>query len=152
MIYEVGFGIDILGIMDELDFLKFFWISLLGFCLLMCGCRTEYVPVESVRLDSVIIASLDRDSVFVRDSVYLRERGDTVLKYKDKYVYVYRNVTDTFTVYRDREIEVPVPVERKLSWWERVKLEYAEWVIGVLVAVALVYALRKWLARKIRKE
>ena len=119
---------------------------------LFCECRTEYVPIESVRYDSVMIEKLMRDSVFVRDSVYLREKGDTVFKYKDKYVYVYRNVTDTFTVYRDREVEVPVPVERKLTWWERVKLEYAEWVIGVLVAVALVYALRKWFARKIRKE
>ena len=127
-------------------------MTILFTVLLLCGCRTEYVPVESVRYDSVMIEKLMRDSVFVRDSVYLREKGDTVYKYKDKYVYVYRNVTDTFTVYRDREVEVPVPVERKLSWWERVKLEYAEWVIGVLVAVALVYALRKWLARKIRKE
>lgn len=131
------------------------WYHYLILLLIMyffCGCRTEYVPLEVVKRDSVIIASLDRDSIFVRDSVYLREKGDTVFKYKDKYVYVYRNVTDTFTVYRDRAIEVPVPVERKLSWWERVKLEYAEWVIGVLVTVALVYALRRWLARKVRKE
>lgn len=128
------------------------YLILLLIMYLFCECRTEYVPLEVAKRDSVFIASLDRDSVFVRDSVYLKEKGDTVFKYKDKYVYVYRNVTDTFTVYRDREVEVPVPVERKLTWWERVKLEYAEWVIGVLVAVALVYALRKWLARKIRKE
>lgn len=126
------------------------WICVLF--LFLCGCRTVYVPLEVVKRDSVIIALLDRDSIFVRDSVFVREKSDTVYKYKDKYVYVYRNVTDTFTVYRDREVEVPVPVERELTWWERVKLEYAEWVIGVLVAVALVYALRKWLARKIRKE
>lgn len=128
------------------------YLILLLIMYLFCECRTEYVPLEVVKRDSVFIASLDRDSIFVRDSVFVREKGDTVFKYKDKYVYVYRNVTDTFTVYRDREIEVPVPVERELTWWERVKLEYAEWVIGVLVAVALVYALRKWLARKIRKE
>ena len=127
------------------------WICVLF--LFLCGCgTTEYVPVESVRYDSLFVEKLMRDSVFVRDSVHLQEKGDTVYKYKDKYVYVYKNLVDTFFVYRDREVEVPVPVERKLTWWERVKLEYAEWVIGVLVAVALVYALRKWFARKIRKE
>ena len=126
--------------------------AMLLFLLLLCGCRTEYVPVESVRYDSVMIEKLMRDSVFVRDSVYLKEKGDTVFKYKDRFVYVYKNRVDTFFAEKIREIEVPVPVERKLSWWERVKLKYAEWVIGALVAIALVYALRQWLARKIRKE
>lgn len=126
------------------------WWVLLFLCL--CGCRTEYVPLEVVRYDSIVFVSLDRDSVFVRDSVYLKEKGDTVEKFKSKYVYVYRDRVDTFYMEKIREVEVPVPVERKLSWWERVKLEYAEWLIGVLVAIALVYALRQWMARKVRKE
>jgi hypothetical protein len=125
---------------------------MLLFLLLLCGCRTEYIPIESVRYDSVMIEKMMCDSVFVRDSVYLQEKGDTIYKYKDKYVYVYKNRVDTFFAEKIREIEVPVPVERKLTWWERVKLNYAEWVIAVLVAIALVYALRQWLARKIRKE
>lgn len=125
------------------------WVLLF---LFLCGCRTEYVPIESVRYDSVMIEKLMRDSVFVRDSVYVREKGDTVFVGKDRYVYVYKNRIDTFFVERYRDVEVPVPVERKLTWWERVKLEYAEWVLGLIVAVALVYALRQWLARKIRKE
>ena len=131
------------------------WYHYLILLLIMyffCECRTEYVPIESVRYDSVMIEKLMRDSVFVRDSVYLKEKGDTVYKYKDRFVYVYKNRVDTFFAEKIREIEVPVPVERKLTWWERVKLNYAEWVIAVLVAIALVYALRQWLARKIRKE
>ena len=126
------------------------WVLLLF--LFLCGCRTEYVPVESVRYDRVMIEKLMRDSVYVRDSVYLKEKGDTIYKYKDRFVYVYKNRVDTFFAEKIREIEVPVPVERKLTWWERVKLTYAEWVIAVIVAIALVYALRQWLARKIRKE
>ena len=131
------------------------WYHYLILLLIMyffCECRTEYVPIESVRYDSVMIEKLMRDSVFVRDSVYLQEKGDTVFKYKDRFVYVYKIRVDTFFAEKIREKEVPVPVERKLTWWERVKLEYAEWVIAVLVAIALVYAIRQWLARKIRKE
>lgn len=125
---------------------------ILLFLLLLCGCRTEYVPIESVQYDSVMIERLMRDSVFMRDSVYIKEKGDTVFKHKDRFVYVYKNRVDTFFAEKIREIEVPVPVERKLTWWERVKLNYAEWIIGVLVAIALIYALREWLARNIRKE
>ena len=131
------------------------WYHYLILLLIMyffCECRTEYIPVESLRYDSVMIEKLMRDSVFVRDSVYLKEKGDTIYKYKDRFVYVSKNRVDTFFAEKIREIEVPVPVERKLSWWERVKLNYAEWMIAVLVAIALVYALRQWLARKIRKE
>ena len=120
--------------------------------LLLCGCRTEYVPLETVKYDSLMITKLMRDSVYVRDSVYLKVKGDTIFKNKDRYVYVYKNIVDTFYMEKIRKKEVPVPVERKLTWWERVKLDYAEWVFGMFVAVALVYALRKWLARKIRKE
>ena len=122
------------------------WYHYLILLLIMyffCECRTEYIPIESVRYDSLMIEKLMRDSVFVRDSVYLQEKGDTIYKYKDRFVYVYKNRVDTFFAEKIREIEVPVPVERKLTWWERVKLNYDECVIAVLVAIALVYALRK---------
>lgn len=93
-----------------------------------------------------------KDSVFVRDSVYLQEKGDTVFKNKDKYVYVYKLRVDTFYVYKVREVEVPVPVERELSWWEEIKLEYTEIVISVLVAIALINAIRAWIVKKVRKK
>jgi hypothetical protein len=125
---------------------------MLLFLLLLCGCRTEYVPIESVRYDSVMIEKLMRDSVFVRDSVYLKEKGDTIYKYKDRFVYVYKNRVDTFFAEKIREIEVPVPVERKLTWWESVKLKYAEWMIGVVFVLVIIYAVRKWVLKLFRKE
>lgn len=125
---------------------------MLLFPLLLCGCRTEYVPIESVRYDSVMIEKLMRDSVFVRDSVYLKEKGDTVYKYKDRFVYVYKNRVDTFFAEKIREIEVPVPVERKLTWWEVVKMEWLDRIFAALVIVALYWTIKEWLARKIRKE
>lgn len=120
--------------------------------LFLCGCRTEYVPVESVRYDSVMIEKLMRDSVFVRDSVYLKEKGDTIYKYKDRFVYVYKNRVDTFFTEKNRKTEIPVPVERKLTWWEVVKMEWLDRIFSALVIVALYWTIKEWLARKIRKE
>lgn len=128
------------------------WIALCVLALFMLGCSPKYIPIEIVKYDSIMTEKLMRDSVFVRDSVYIQDKGDTVYLNKDRYVYVLKEVADTFYVYRDREVEVPVPVERKLNWWERLKLEYAEWIIGAMVAIALIYALRQWLARRRRKE
>ena len=125
---------------------------MLLFLLLLCGCRTEYVPIESVRYDSVMIEKLMRDSVFVRDSVYLKEKGDTIYKYKDRFVYVYKNRVDTFFAEKIRKIEVPVPVERKLTWWEVVKMEWLDRIFAALIIVALYWNLKEWLARRTRKE
>lgn len=127
--------------------MKWFWYSLIGFCLLMCSCRTKYVPIEVIRLDSLYFSKVLKDSVYIRDSVLVK--GDTVVK--NKYVYVYRNLVDTFYVYRDKEIEVPVPVERKLSWWEKMKMDFGGWVI-LIVALYVVYRMIRWLVLKHRKS
>ena len=119
--------------------------------LFLCGCRTEYVPVETVRYDSLFFSKLIRDSVYVRDSVYIRDRGDTVYQYKDKYVFVYKDRVDTLFVERETKVEIPVPVERNLSWWERVKIDYGGWVM-LIVFIAFLWRLKTWFARRIRKE
>ena len=130
------------------------WYHYLVLLLVMyffCGCSTKYVPVESVRYDSLFFSQLIRDSVYVRDSVYIRDRGDTVYQYKDKYVFVYKDRVDTLFVEREKEVEIPVPVERKLSWWERVKIDYGGWVM-LIVFIAFLWRLKTWFARRIRKE
>lgn len=127
--------------------MKWFWYSLIGFCLLMCSCRTEYVPLEVVRLDSLYFSKILRDSVYIRDSVLVK--GDTVVK--NKYVYVYKNLVDTFYVYRDKEIDVPVPVERELSWWEKMKMDFGGWVM-LAVALYVVYRMIRWVVLRHRKS
>lgn len=126
------------------------WVSLLLFCYLMCSCGTKYVAVESVRYDSLYISKMMHDSIYVRDSVFVKEAGDTIFKDKYKYVYVYKNLVDTFYVYRDKEIEVPVPVEKELSWWEKQKLNFGGWVIGIMFLYVIV-KIMKWFVKRTRK-
>ena len=128
------------------DLIGRIWISLLLFCYIMCSCRTEYVPFEVVRYDSLLMEKMIRDSIYVRDS------GDTVFMNKEKFVYIYKELVDTVYLTRYRKTEVPVPVEKKLSWWDQMKVDYAELIFGILVGVALLIKLRQWLARRLRKE
>ena len=117
-------------------------------CLLMlAGCRSvRYVPVETVRSDTVYRDRVERDSVVRYDSVYVRDKGDTV--WLERYKYVYRDKwrTDTLYVGRSDTVRVPYPVERELSRWERVKMDAGGVAIGALVlalAVTIAYIVRK---------
>lgn len=122
---------------------------------LLTSCRTvtQYVPVESVRYtsDTLRLTQTRVDSVFVRDSVTLLQRGDTVFltKYRDRFRYrdridtVYRAVVDT------ARVKVPYPVEKKLTRWQQAKQDVGGMAIGG-VAIALCVAVA-WLIKKFRK-
>ena len=134
----------------------FFW-GLLA-CLLislLCGCKTvRYVPVETVRTDSVYVDRFARDSVYLRDSVWVNRYvlGDTVYvdKVSVRYAYRDRRRSDTVAVVRRDSVRVPVPVERKLGWWQQARLK----LFWPLVAVVAVLAAAVWLlfARVRRKS
>ena len=125
-------------------------------CLLVLasGCsRKVYVPVESAvsRTDTIYSAKVRVDSVIMRDSVAVFQKGDTVLitKYRDRYRV--KELTDT--VYQSAidsvKVSVPYPVERELSRWERTKMDFGGMAIGALV-IALCVAVA-WLIKKFRK-
>ena len=121
---------------------------------LLCGCRTvRYVPIETVRTDSVYVDRWQRDSVYVRDSVFVNQysKGDTLFvdkvvtkyKYKDRWRY------DTVAVVRADSVQVPYPVEKDLGWWEKTRL----YSFPVLVAMVAVLAfIVVWLVKKLRKK
>lgn len=132
--------------------MKSFCLSLLVFVLYMlASCRTEYIPVESVRYDSLYFARLEKDSIFIRDSVHIREKGDTIFRDKLKFVYRYVGKTDTVYIEKRDSVPVPYPVERKLTWWERKKLDYGGFAIELVFIYAL-YLLIRWMIKRTRKE
>lgn len=127
-------------------------ISMLVFIIFMLvSCRTEYIPVESVRYDSIYFAKLQKDSIYIQDSIYIKEKGDTVFVDKFKYIYKYVNLQDTCYIEKKDSILIPYPVERKLTWWERKTQNLGDWVAELIIIVIL-YRLVGWMIRKTRKE
>ena len=127
-------------------------LCVLALAALLAGCRAvRYVPVETVRTDSVYLNRVQRDSVARYDSIHVREKGDTVTVERYKYVYRDRWRTDTVYVERRDSVPVPCPVERGLTRWERVKLEAGGWAVGIVlaaVAAAAVRAAARWRMRR----
>lgn len=106
----------------------------------ICSCRSiRYVPVETVKHDSVYFNKVVRDSVFVKDSVLI-VKGDTVTEYRWKYVFKYKDRTDTLYVNRTDTIRVPYPVEAKLTKWQQFKMEAGGYAIALIIITILVIA------------
>lgn len=53
-------------------------------------------------------------------------------------------------VYINKEVKVPYPIEKKLSWWEQTSVRYFPLSLG-LIALSLIYILRKPLRSLIRR-
>lgn len=121
-----------------------------GVVYALAGCSTQYVPVETVRTDSVFFSRLQRDSIFIRDSVYTKEKGDTVFQWKYKYVYKYVTARDTTFIERVDTVRINVPVERKLTWWQQKKQDFAEVLAGLVFAWVL-YRIIPWIIKRTRK-
>lgn len=117
----------------------------------MCSCSTQYVPVESVRYDSVFFEKICKDSIFVRDSVFIRQKGDTVFKDKFKVVYKYVLLRDTMLTVRRDSIPIPVPVEKKRTWWEQTKIDVGGYAVAIIVIYVLCRLMR-WIIMRTRKE
>lgn len=114
-------------------------LYVLGVLVLLAGCKqVQYVPVETVKLDSVYLTKVTRDSVVRYDSVFVRDKGDTFYVERWKYLYRDRWRTDTMVSVRIDTLRVPYPVERKLSRWEKVKQEAGGVAIGGFVAALLI--------------
>lgn len=110
---------------------------------LLAGCKSvQYVPVETVRTDSVYVDHYLRDSIYQRDSVFINRwtAGDTVYQDKVVWKYVYRDKVkyDTVAILRSDTVRVPYPVERKNTKWEQIRLDVGGWAIGVVIITILI--------------
>ena len=123
--------------------------------------------------DSIVMHHVinTRDSVAIHDSVVIvqDEQGNVkerlIVRYRDRWHATQENLTlqrqldrykasnDSLRATRKERIEVPVPVEKKLSRWEKLKMDVGGWAIGamstfILAAVGYIVV---WLLKKYRK-
>jgi hypothetical protein len=110
---------------------------LLALAICFVSCRTQYVPVETVRTEYKTRDSIRFDSIYQRDSIYMLVKGDTIYQYKYKYLYRYLTTNRTDTILKTDSIQIPYPVERKLTKWQSLKMELGGWAFGLVIAFIL---------------
>ncbi len=127
----------------------YIWIAVAIALLLLFGsCRSiRYVPVETIRTDSLYLTIHERDSIHIKDSVYIREKNDSVLVDKWHIVYRDRTIRDTAYIEKEKEVGVPYPVEKELTWWQKTKIEIGGWsmIMNILLVSMMIV---RWLRKK----
>lgn len=156
--------------------------------LFLCGCsHRTYVPLQSVRTDTVYMARKDsvhikdslvvkqviniRDSVAIHDSVVIvkDEQGNVkerlIVRYRDRWHATQDNLTlqrqidrykasnDSLRAAKTEYKEIPIPVEKKLSRWQKIKMDVGGWAIGAMSTfiLAAVGYIMVWLLKKYQK-
>lgn len=139
---------------------------------LLTGCRTQYVPVETVIKEYIHSTDTVREKDTIRNEkeTIIREAGaaDSAMlaklglqiKNNERIILVLKNELErqshekqemrTDTIIREKEVQIPYPVERKLSRFEQFKMDYGAISFGVSIAavIAAVVFIILWLRRK----
>lgn len=124
-----------------------FWAVIVTACCALFSCRSvEYVPVETVKTETERVVDIQRDSIYVFDSVFVREAHDTVYitKWRTEYKEALR--VDTFRVERIDTLNTIVEVEKRLTKWQQTKMDVGAGVmyaVPILIAVGLYVLYRK---------
>ena len=122
--------------------LHFYFITLFAAGFISCT-QTRYIPVDTVKQDSIFLNHSFHDSIIIRDSVTVYQAGDTIYVDKVRYRYRDRSVRDTVYRYLDRVVQVPYPVEKKLSRMEETLIGLGRFFIFLVFLWSLILGLRK---------
>lgn len=119
--------------------------------LLMCSCKTiEYVPViqHETHHDSICFTKVQKDSVWLHDSILIKGRGDTVWVEKWHTKYVEKQVHDTTFVAKIDSIPAPYPVkeyiDKPLKWWQKLLM----WT-GIFALMVMILICAGWVSKRI---
>lgn len=126
-----------------------FWVGLILTILglnLAVSCSPKIYERVVYQHDTTYVQSVKVDSVYRRDSVFVREKGDTVFIYKERIRdrYVFRHDTlrlvkvDSVAVERVKEVKV----EKPLSAWKTAKIAAFWWLVAA-VLLLLLWTFRK---------
>ena len=121
-------------------------------CALITLCSscttTKYVPVIEHHTDTLIQTKVQKDSVFMHDSVEVRIAGDTVTIDRWHTKYISKEVHDTIYQSKTDSVPAPYPVEvikevpAELTMWQRLKMK-----VGVAAIILLLIAFAIWVWR-----
>jgi len=127
------------------------WLVLLLVGWLICSCKSvEYVPVvqKETHTDSIYLTKVQRDSIWLHDSIRVEARNDTVRVDRWHTKYVERLLHDT--LYLSKRDSIPVPYEVVKEVPAKVsKMERAFMWLGILSLMALTLLVGRWMSKHV---
>lgn len=130
----------------------FIKIAVLFTIFSLLGCKTvKYVPVETTKIE--YRDNLVRDSIFRYDSVFVKDKGDTLTI--ERYKYLYKNKIVKDSIFINDTIRVPYPVEvikqvkEQLTNWQNIRLKAFNYLAVALFSI-LIFIFRKQILKVIK--
>lgn len=118
--------------------------------LILSGCSPRIYERVVYQKDTTYVSKIDSIYKYERDSVFVREKGDTVYKYVERVRYRDRYKVDTLIKVMVDSVAVErikeVKVEKPLSWWQRAKIGAFWWMVAILL-IGVVWIFRKPILR-----
>ena len=112
---------------------------------MLLSCKSiKYIPVVTTKIE--YRDNFVRDSIFRYDSVFVRDKGDTLILERYKYLYKNRIVKDS--IFINDTIRMPYPVEvikqvkTPLTRWQRFQIWCGRFALFALV-LACIYIVWK---------
>ena len=110
--------------------------------LLASGCSPRIVEHWQTMHDTTYVQHNLIDSLYVRDSIYIREKNDTVYQYVERWRNHYIYKTDTLYQSVHDTTVVKETIEQPFSKIQKMKVKAFWWLIGLSAALLL------WILRK----
>ena len=114
--------------------------------LMLAGCTTtKYVPIIEHHTDTLIQTQHHRDSIYMHDSIHVREKGDTIrierwhTQYRDRWRHDTVYIAKTDSVPRPYPVEVVREVAKPLTWWQQTRM----YVGGIVIFGLIIFAVWK---------
>ena len=121
----------------------------LALCALFGSCTTtKYVPVIEHKTDTLIQTKIVKDSVYLKDSTHVSEKGDTVKIEHWHTEFLKKEVHDTVYISKLDSVPAPYPVEvikevpAELTMWELLKMK-----VGGIAILLCIFAFLFWIWR-----
>lgn len=116
-------------------------------CALFSSCTTtQYVPVIEHKTDTVRQCLTLRDSIWLHDSISVKEKGDTVRIERWHTKYVSKEVHDTTYISKTDSVPVPYEVVKEVPR----KLDTVDWVLTITGMLSIL-GIIVWVANKVKR-
>ena len=124
------------------------WLAYCAAIWLLVGCKSiEYIPVVEHKTDTTYITKNHRDSIYVHDSISVRDRGDTV--WIERWHTRWRDIYQLDTIYQATHDTIPKPyvmleyTDKPLSAWQKLRIYIGDIAIFATLIIMVIFLIKR---------
>ena len=130
----------------------FMFVLAIALMFILNSCSPRIVEHLQLQHDTTYVNHIRVDSVFRRDSIYIREKNDTVFQYVERIRERYKFIHDTTYVHQVDTVMcehiVEKKIEKPLTPWQKFRMTLGNIFIFATLLSLAIWAIRKFVLKK----